>query len=170
MNDNSFISVGQFVNELLKYRSLDQNTIECDMHEQTTSQSSIFDYMQYGYHAGWLEDMDITGRDTPLLRKNAARIIHEFMRLELREPDLDDVSCATKLRDLYDCRVCAKHVMQVYAKGIMEGYYASDTLYLFGMNEPICRKEIDEIISRIFVPENRAQESNHLQTSPCQAI
>lgn len=111
------------------------------------------DYMHYGYHAGWLEDMDISGKDEPLLRKNAARIIHEFMRLELQEPDSDDVSCATKLRDLYDCRVCTKHVMQVYAKGIMDGYYASDTLYLFGMNELVSKAEMSEIISHIFVQE-----------------
>ena len=150
MNDNSYISVEQFVNELLKHRPFDRNTIEYDMHEQTSFSSDTFDYMQYGYHAGWLEDMDITGKDTSLLRKNAARIIHEFMRLELREPDLDDVSCAFKLRDLYDCRVCTKHVMQIYAKGIMEGYYASDTLYLFGMNEPVSMTEMAGIISRIF--------------------
>jgi len=150
MNDNSYISVEQFVNELLKHRPFDRNTMEYDMHEQTSFSSDTFDYMQYGYHAGWLEDMDISGKNTPLLRKNAARIIHEFMRLELREPDLDDVSCAFKLRDLYDCRVCTKHVMQVYAKGIMDGYYASDTLYLFGMNEPVSMTEMAEIISRIF--------------------
>lgn len=150
MNDNSYISVEQFVNELLKHRPFDRNTIEYDMHEQTSFSSDTFDYMQYGYHAGWLEDMDISGKNTPLLRKNAARIIHEFMRLELREPDLDDVSCAFKLRDLYDCRVCTKHVMQVYAKEIMGGYYASDTLYLFGMNEPVSMTEMAEIISRIF--------------------
>ncbi len=150
MNDNFYISVEQFVNELLKQRPFDRNTIEYDMHEHSSSPSDTFDYMQYGYHVGWLEDMDITGKDTPLLRKNAARIIHEFIRLELREPDLDDVSCAFKLRDLYDCRVCTKHVMQVYAKGIMDGYYASDTLYLFGMNEPVSMTEMAEIISHIF--------------------
>lgn len=150
MNDNSFISVGQFVNELLKYRLFDQHTIEYTKHEHTTSQSSTFDYMHYGYQTGWLEDMDITGKDEPLLRKNAARIIHEFMRLELREADLEDVSSANKLRDLYDCRVCTKHVMQVYAKGIMEGYYASDTLYLFGMNEFVSKTEMSEIMTRIF--------------------
>ena len=150
MNDNSYISVEQFVNELLKHRPFDRNTIEYDMYEQTSFSSDTFDYMQYGYHAGWLEDMDISGKNTPLLRKNAARIIHEFMRLELREPDLDDVSCSFKLRDLYDCRVCTKHVMQIYAKEIMGGYYASDTLYLFGMNEPVSMTEMAEIISRIF--------------------
>ena len=153
MTNKPFVCVGQFVYELLKHRPSNQNTTECTLYEPIVSHEGTSDYMHYGYQAGWLEDMDVTGRDEPLLRKNAARIVHEFMRLELREPDLDDVSCATKLRDLYDHRVCAKHVMQVYAKGIMDGYYASDTLCLFGMNEPVNKEEMDEIISRVFKQE-----------------
>lgn len=132
---NSNVTVVQFVNALINRSHCSPNTA---------------DYMTYGYHAGWLEDMDITGKDEPLLKKNAARIIHEFMRIELREADFEGVSAATKLRDLYDCRVCTKHVMQVYAKGIMNGYYATDTLYLFGMNEPVSETDMYEILSRIF--------------------
>jgi len=132
---NSNVTVAQFVNALINRSPCSPNTA---------------DYMAYGYHAGWLADMDITGKNEPLLKKNAARIIHEFMRIELQEPDLGDVSAATKLRDLYDCRVCTKHVMQAYAKGIMNGYYATDTLYLFGMNEPVSETDMYKILSRIF--------------------
>lgn len=117
-------------------------------------------YLQYGYDSGWLEDMDITGKDEALLRKNAARIIHEFMRIELQESDLADVSCASKLRDLYDCRVCAKHIMQVYAKGIMEGFYTLDTLYLFGMKEAVTTVEASAIISRVFHTNQRFSNQN----------
>lgn len=108
------------------------------------------DYMTYGYQTGWLEDMDITGKNEPLLKKNAARIVHEFMRIELQEPDFEDVSCISKLRDLYDCRVCTKHIMQVTAKGIINGYYITDTLYLFGINDNITYDEMKDIINRIF--------------------
>ena len=108
------------------------------------------DYMDYGYQVGWLEDMDITYRNEPLQRKNAARILHEFMRIELKEADVEDVSPAKKLRDLYDCRVCAKHVMQVYTKGIMEGNYLTDTLYLFEMNRGITVQEAETYIARAF--------------------
>lgn len=108
------------------------------------------DYLDYGYHTGWLTDYDVLNADTPLLRKNAARIIHEFLRLELHLPNIDDVSSANKLRDLYDCRVCAQHVMQVYARGIMDGFYVTDTLYIFGMNETITIFEMHTFISRIF--------------------
>ncbi len=141
---NSYVTVAQFVTTLI------ENYLGAiSSFEHTVSKSGRTNYIHYGYQAGWLEDMDITGKDEPLLRKNAARIIHEFIRLELQIPDINDVSCATKLRDLYDCRVCTKHVMQVYARGIMKGYYASDTLYLFGMNESVSKTEMDEIISRI---------------------
>lgn len=108
------------------------------------------DYMDYGYQVGWLEDMDITYRNEPLQRKNAARILHEFMRIELKEADVEDVSPAKKLRDLYDCRVCAKHVMQVYTKGIMEGNYLTDTLYLFEMDRGITVQEAETYIARVF--------------------
>ena len=108
------------------------------------------DYMDYGYQVGWLEDMDITYCNEPLQRKNAARILHEFMRIELKEADVEDISPAKKLRDLYDCRVCAKHVMQVYTKGIMEGNYLTDTLYLFEMNRGITVQEEETYIARVF--------------------
>lgn len=108
------------------------------------------DYMDYGYQVGWLEDMDITYCNEPLQRKNAARILHEYMRIELKEADVEDISPAKKLRDLYDCRVCAKHVMQVYTKGIMEGNYLTDTLYLFEMNRGITVQEAETYIARVF--------------------
>ena len=31
-----------------------------------------------------------------------------------------DISGAAALKDLYDCRVCANHVAQVYTRGIMD--------------------------------------------------
>lgn len=125
----------QFVDTLIKNGSVKPNTP---------------DYMDYGYQVGWLEDMDITYCNEPLQRKNAARILHEFMRIELKEADVEDVSPAKKLRDLYDCRVCAKHVMQVYTKGIMEGNYLTDTLYLFEMNRGITVQEAETYIARVF--------------------
>ena len=141
---NSYITVGQFVTALLA-----KCPTILTSYNHTMSSPGTLGPLNYGYQAGWLEDMDITGMDEPLLRKNAARIIHEFLRLELHEPDTKDISAATKLRDLYDCRVCTKHIMQVVAKGIMEGYYLTDTLYLFGLNDQITTEEAQIIIDRV---------------------
>lgn len=149
-DSTSNVTVGQFVTTII------ENCPETiHSFEQTMQKPNTNDYMLYGYHAGWLEDMDITGKDTPLLKKNAARIAHEFLRLHLHEPDNEDTSTATRLRDIYDCRVCAKHIIQVVAKGIMEGYYITDTLCLFGLNDTITQEESQTIIKRIIHPELR---------------
>ena len=147
---NSYVTVEQFVTTLIENYAITYNANE---HFLSGLESS--DYMLYGYHADWLEDMDIAGKDATLLKKNAARITHEFLRLEMHEPDSEDISAAVKLRDLYDCRVCTKHIMQVVAKGIMEGYYITDTLYLFGLNDVITHEDMLKIITRILHPEFR---------------
>ena len=147
---NSYVTVEQFVTTLIENYAITYNANE---HFLSGLESS--DYMLYGYHADWLEDMDIAGKDATLLKKNAARITHDFLRLEIHEPDSEDISAAVKLRDLYDCRVCTKHIMQVVAKGIMEGYYITDTLYLFSLNDAITHEDMLKIITRILHPEFR---------------
>lgn len=147
---NLNVTVGQFVTSLITNCPIILNS-----HTQNPTPMIIEKYLKYGYEHGWLEDMDITGKDEPLSKKNAARITHEFLRLEMHEPDSEDISAAVKLRDLYDCRVCTKHIMQVVAKGIMEGYYITDTLYLFGLNDAITHEDMLKIITRILHPEFR---------------
>ena len=75
--------------------------------------------LRYGHFRGWLEDSDERHPETLLNRQTAARIIHQFMVVELHVPDIADISAAEKLRDLYTCRVCANHIAQVYVRGIM---------------------------------------------------
>ena len=75
--------------------------------------------LRYGHFRGWLEDSDERHPESLLNRQIAARIIHQFMVVELHVPDLAEISAAEKLRDLYTCRVCANHIAQVYARGIM---------------------------------------------------
>ena len=145
MNNNMIVTVREFVTALMYSKHSNPKYRSTDSFDYKT-----MNYLDYGYHLGWLTDLDINNADTPLLRKDTARIIHEFLRLELQVPDIDDVSSANKLRDLYDCRVCAKHVMQVYARGIMDGFHITDTLYIFGMNETLTISEMHTIISRTF--------------------
>lgn len=76
--------------------------------------------LAYGHAHGWLEDEDERFYDKPLDRRTAARIIHNFMRIELGIPDLSDISAANKLTDLYTCRVCVNHVAQVFLRGILK--------------------------------------------------
>lgn len=70
---------------------------------------------------GIIEEYDIINLGKPIVRKSAARIIHEYLIKELKKEDLEDISGAAVLRDLYDCRVCVNHIAQVYLRGIMKG-------------------------------------------------
>ena len=66
-------------------------------------------------------------KDEDMDRKSAATLIHIFLREVLKEPDeASDGPSRRVLRDIYDCRVCANHVAQVYDKGIMDAYFFED--------------------------------------------
>lgn len=77
------------------------------------------DVFSNGLENGWLEFEDKLYRDDEINRKNIARIIHLYLLKEKGISDLKDISKAAELRDLYDCRVCANHVAQVYLRDIM---------------------------------------------------
>ena len=77
------------------------------------------DVFSKGLENGWLEFEDKLYRDDEINRKNIARIIHLYLLKEKGISDLKDISKAAELRDLYDCRVCANHVAQVYLRDIM---------------------------------------------------
>lgn len=111
--------------------------------------------LEKAYYSGWLEQQDLTDPSAPLQGKHLARILHQFLLLVLKEPDEADVSPAYALKDLYDCRTCAGHVMQIYAKGIMDGYHITPSLYLFGMNDSVTLAELDAILKRVYHSEYR---------------
>lgn len=103
------------------------------------------------------EEVDIT-------RKQATIIIHEYLKRVLHEEDEKDVSKASELKDLYDCRVCVKHIEQVYVKGIMDALISPQKAdetglpVIFGGNEILSDDEADQIIDRIF--NKKLRENN----------
>ncbi|MBE5843879.1 MAG: rhodanese-like domain-containing protein [Butyrivibrio sp.] len=80
-----------------------------------------------------------------ITKKEAARIVHEYIRDVLGEKDLD-VKPAEYLQDIYDCHTCVQHVTQVYFKGII--FPESDRV--FGMQIILGDKELQEIEERVF--------------------
>ena len=44
--------------------------------------------LSYGHVKGWLQDWDEHDSDRPLDKRTAARIIHQFMKLELGVPEI----------------------------------------------------------------------------------
>lgn len=77
------------------------------------------DVFSEGFENGWLEYEDKIYKDDEITRKNIARIIHMYLLKKKGISDIQDISKASELRDLYDCRVCANHIAQVYLRGIM---------------------------------------------------
>lgn len=107
--------------------------------------------LEYGHEKGWLEDMDVRGRDSQLNRQTAARILHMFLRLVRLEADEREWNGAEQIRDLYDCHTCVGHVAQIYAKGILP--CREDRI--FGMGSLLTAEEAKEAVGRVFYPALR---------------
>lgn len=106
--------------------------------------------LQYGYQRGWLEAQDMcTGQKKPE-RRDVARIVHQFIKIELMEADEPEWNEAKQLLDLYDCRVCVNHVAQIFCKGIMKEREIHGDKKVFGMRELLTQAEAKEIIDNIF--------------------
>ena len=73
-----------------------------------------------GRKEGWLEAEDELFADRDITRKNAARILHMYLLKVRGISDISGIEKAHVLRDLFDCRVCANHVAQMYLRGIMD--------------------------------------------------
>ena len=95
---------------------------------------------------GWLEQEDDMFKSGLINRRNAARIIHNYLLKEKNIPDLSDISKASELRDLYDCRVCVNHIAQVYLREIMDAKPLSkDGKYIYFDHEGIVVPDDAEI-------------------------
>lgn len=141
------ISIGEFVSRLFALRK--------EGSDAPAGQITMPELLRFGHFRGWLEDSDERNSTAPLNRQTAARITHEFLRLELKIPDLADISPATKLKDLYTCRVCANHIAQIYCHGIMgtkkeepDLQNISDSSELFFNHQALLTKEeADKVIA-----------------------
>lgn len=131
------------------------------------------DIWQRGRRSLWLEACDEENKGALLDRRTAARILHEFLRRELKEADEEDWGAARSLRDLYSCRTCVNHVAQIYAKGIMEAagveaaeaetegqqqFVALREAPIFGMRQPVTEAQAVCYVERAFKPERRLRE------------
>ena len=130
--------VGDFVLLLLNLRKKCQNE-----QEENLSQTEA---LHYAHFRLWIEDIDERQALRLLNRQTAARIIHNFLRIECGLPDLPDISAAKNLKDLYTCRLCANHIAQVYERGIMPACEVDEDGVFFNHLGILSKKEIEEII------------------------
>ena len=96
----------------------------------------------------WLEEQDLLNRGEELERRTAARIIHMYMRTVLGVKDVEDITPAYELRDLFDCRVCANHIAQVYMRGIMDAVRIGE-LCIFDVHGKVTREEAVSYVGKI---------------------
>lgn len=136
-----------------EYASLDSCIMNGEeaIYKQAPINLNVENMLEYGWDKGWLEEQDILWKERFIERRNAARIIHEFLRIQCSEADEDNWKEAEKLTDLYHCKVCAKHVAQVYLKGIMP----AKEVKRFQLLQKIDMSEAEEIVSRMFNREKR---------------
>ena len=90
-----------------------------------------------------------------MTRKKIVGLIHDFLRTELQESDEMDSSPAYVLHDLFDCRVCAGHIIQIYVKGIMDEIVLPDGRLIFAGEKEVSKEELSDIITKTCFPEFR---------------
>lgn len=108
--------------------------------------------LRYAHTRGWIEDQDERFCNNTLNRQTAARIIHQFMRIELGVPDLEDISGANELADLYTCHTCVNHIAQVFLRGIMDAQLVERDgveYKVFNHLEELSEKEMPVILERV---------------------
>ena len=108
--------------------------------------------IHYAHTRGWLEDQDERFCEKNLNRQTAARILHQFMKIEIRVPDLQDISPANVLADLYTCHTCVNHIAQIYLRGIMGAQTVERDgveYKVFNHLEELSEKEMSVILERV---------------------
>lgn len=140
------ISVGEFVSRLFALRG--------SQRQSPAPQLTLPELLRYGHFRGWLEDSDERQPQAPLNRQTAVRITHQFMLIELKIPDLADISPAAKLKDLYTCRVCTNHIAQLYTRGIMgakkeEPDIADSSALFFDHLQLMTKEEVSVLLEKL---------------------
>ena len=142
-NPSEEISIGEFVFLLMNCKN-----------SSASKNLSLTELLRYGHFRLWLEEQDETHPENPLNRQTAARILHEFLRIECCLDDLQNISSATKLKDLYTCRVCTNHIAQVCARGLMhpqEIQTSEKEELIFNHLEVMKKSEVQEILGKVKV-------------------
>jgi len=101
-------------------------------------------------HTLGLIDMSDTGHpEKNVVRKKAAKILHMYLLNVMHAKDEDDISPASVMKDLYDCRVCVNHIAQVYLKGIMKAHEYPGGLILFEPDVEITEAEVMDALENL---------------------
>ena len=124
----------------------------CDKSNMTGEiryQNASFGSMERAHELGLTDRYQEEHKDATVSRRDAAKMVHVFLRDVLKVPDLADISGAAKLKDLYDCRVCVNDIAQVFLRGIMQGHEYPGGLLLFESYEMLTDEETEKVFSAV---------------------
>ena len=94
---------------------------------------------------------DIPEYKEGMTRAKLAKIIHKYIKDDKGIGDLNDISGAAVLKDLYDCRVCVDHIAQVYLRGLVDAFFipqGEGGFYIFDSRRLVSREEYEEAFLR----------------------
>ena len=75
------------------------------------------------------------------------------MKIELCVPDLQDISAANVLADLYTCHTCVNHIAQVFLRGIMDAQFIErdgNEYKIFNHLEEMTLEESKNCLKRLY--------------------
>ena len=124
MLDDSYITREKFINLLVSFSGIPREEL-------------LF--------KGVLETKDLSDPGEPIERRSVAEILHNYIRIVLDIKDEEDIKEAYILKDLFDCRVCANHIAQVYLKGIMDAVNV-DGLHIFNVFGKVSEEEAEKYL------------------------
>lgn len=146
MKSVSNILLGDFIKRIY----LERNAYEG---EKLSGEITDGEYVRRAVSEGWAESIDLTEMDNPVERRTAARLIHEYIRNVLGISDIPDISSASALKDLYDCRTCVNHIAQVFLRGIIDPRKIpgeNKSFLIFDGRATLSEEEADAILGRVF--------------------
>ena len=86
-----------------------------------------------------------------MTRGDLAKMIHLYIKNVKGINDLNDISKAAVLKDLYDCRICVDHIAQVYLRGLVDAFFipqGEGGFYIFDSRRLVSREEYEEAFLR----------------------
>lgn len=116
--------------------------------------------MEYGVESGWLMPQDELYQNKKIENREAARIIHRYLKKEWSEEDIFWHPSTYQIADLFDCKTCADSIAQVYSKGIMNVMRDQGHIN-FASNETISEQKAREVIDRVYWKELRFSVENN---------
>lgn len=138
----NFVTTKDFVNMIFKSAPFSQDLVK--------------DNFEAAKELGIIDAQDVLNGENALERRHAAKIMHTVLRKLCKEKDEADINKASVLADLYDCRVCANNVAQMFLKGIMDSRITMESgRLLFCPKDEISYEEAENMIFRLFNKELR---------------